>query len=301
MPAREDEKDDRTNRTRLLQSAADAFAESGYEGASLRSIADAAGVSFQLIQHYFGTKDALWAAAVDYLYERYLETGKGLGFDPFGNVQEQFRTHLRLLLSDLLQRPQMRKIWIQEYFAGGARYSEVVFPRIQGLYKQLALPYYREVVRLGIVKHFSPEEISLLVASVFQNNVAYPAFVALAVGASVSSPKSIERQVDLLFHVLTGTVGKSSTESEARASIPNAVDEESTHASTRAAVVYASRSDTASLDDVSANLPKLEAENRRLKALVGQLTLEKHLLLEQARARDAAVPASTATEAGIKS
>jgi len=296
MPAREDEKNDRTSRTRLLQAAANAFSESGYEGASLRSIADAAGVSFQLIQHYFGTKDDLWAAAVEYLYERYLETGKGLGFDAFGNMREQFRTHLRLLLSDLLQRPQMRKIWIQEYFAGSERYSKVVSPRIQGLYRQLALPYYREVVRLEIVKNFSPEEISLLVASVFQNNVAYPAFVALCVGAPVGSPKAIERQVDLLFHILTGTVGKSSTENEAQSSTANSGNEQSAHASTRTAVVNAWRSDSSASDHTTPNLPKLEAENRRLRALVGQLTLEKHLLLEQARARNAALAVSTATE-----
>ena len=77
---------DSNNRTRLLQAATDAFAEYGYEGASLRTIADNARVSFQLITYYFGSKEELWVATVNYLYERYLETGKGLGFTVSGKL-----------------------------------------------------------------------------------------------------------------------------------------------------------------------------------------------------------------------
>ena len=126
---------DRNNRARLLQAATDSFAELGYEGASLRTIAEDAGVSFQLITYYFGSKEELWVATVDYLFDRYLETGKGLGFTPTGNLHEQFHNHLRLLLTDMLQRPQLRKIWVQEYLARqralleGHRAQDQAFPR----------------------------------------------------------------------------------------------------------------------------------------------------------------------------
>ena len=191
------------NRSRLLQAATDAFAEYGYEGASLRAIADNAGVSFQLIAYYFGSKEELWIATVDFLFERYLETGKGLGFTSSGNLAEQFHNHLRLLLTDMLQRPQLRKIWIQEYLADSPRYHNVIRPKIKQLYDTLSVPYYKEVVRLGIVERFTPEEIGVLFSSIVQNNVVYPYYVELALGAPAGSPKSVERQVDLLFAVLT--------------------------------------------------------------------------------------------------
>src|SRR6476646_7049556 len=157
---------DRNNRMRLLHAATDAFAEFGYEGASLRTIADDARVSFQLITYYFGTKEELWIATVDYLFERYLETGKGLGFTPTGNLHEQFHNHLRLLLTDMLQRPQMRNIWIQEYLAGSERYTRLIRPKIKHLHETLSLPYFQEVVRLGIVKRFTAQEIALIWSSV---------------------------------------------------------------------------------------------------------------------------------------
>src|SRR5512143_1582085 len=111
---------DRDNRSRLLHAATDAFAEQGFDGTSLRTIADSAEVSFQLIAYYFGSKEELWVATVDYLFERYLETGKGLGFRPSGNLQEQFHNHLRLLMTDMLQRPQLHKICVQEHLANSA-------------------------------------------------------------------------------------------------------------------------------------------------------------------------------------
>ena len=194
---------DLDNRSRLLHAATDAFAEYGYEGASLRAIADNAGVSFQLIAYYFGSKEELWIATVDFLFERYLETGKGLGFTSSGNLAEQFHNHLRLLLTDMLQRPQLRKVWIQEYLADSPRYHNVIRPKIKQLYDTLSVPYFKEVVRLGIVERFNAEEIAVLWSAVVQNNVVYPYYVELALGVPAGSPKSVERQVDLVFAILT--------------------------------------------------------------------------------------------------
>src|SRR5918994_3191037 len=194
---------DLDNRSRLLHSATDAFAEYGYEGASLRAIADNAGVSFQLIAYYFGSKEELWVATVEFLFERYLETGKGLGFTSSGNLAEQFHNHLRLLLTDMLQRPQLRKIWIQEFLADSPRYHNVIRPKIKHLYDTLSLPYFREVVRLGIVERFTAEEIAVLWSAIVQNNVVYPYYIELALGLPAGSPKSVETQVDLAFAILT--------------------------------------------------------------------------------------------------
>jgi len=49
----------------ILAAARDAFAARGYQGASIRAIAAAAGVNPALVHHYFGTKDDLFVAAMD--------------------------------------------------------------------------------------------------------------------------------------------------------------------------------------------------------------------------------------------
>ncbi len=270
---------DLDNRSRLLQAATEAFAEFGYEGASLRAIADNANVSFQLIAYYFGSKEELWIATVDFLFERYLETGKGLGFTSSGNLAEQFHNHLRLLLTDMLQRPQLRKIWIQEYLADSPRYHNVIRPKIKHLYDTLTRPYFEEVVRLGIVERFTAAEVGLLWSSVVQNNVVYPYYVELTLGLPAGSPKSVERQVDLLFALLTQRV-------EAPLEEPLAPADERPPARARASgatgetVVYAWKDSKSEVAE-RARAEELELENQHLKQLVGTLSLEKKLLLER--------------------
>jgi AcrR family transcriptional regulator len=49
----------------VLAAARAAFAEKGYDGATIRGIAAAAGVDPALVHHYFGNKDKLFLAAVE--------------------------------------------------------------------------------------------------------------------------------------------------------------------------------------------------------------------------------------------
>jgi AcrR family transcriptional regulator len=51
-------------REAILAAAREAFAERGYDGASIRSIATSAGVDPALVHHYFGTKEELFVATV---------------------------------------------------------------------------------------------------------------------------------------------------------------------------------------------------------------------------------------------
>lgn len=57
-PGRQDTKE------AILAAARDAFAEKGFDGASIRYIATSAGVDPALVHHYFGTKDQLFLAAM---------------------------------------------------------------------------------------------------------------------------------------------------------------------------------------------------------------------------------------------
>ena len=277
------------NRSRLLHAATDAFAEYGYEGASLRAIADTAGVSFQLIAYYFGSKEELWVATVDFLFERYLETGKGLGFTSSGNLAEQFHNHLRLLLTDMLQRPQLRKIWIQEYLADSPRYHNIIRPKIKLLYETLSLPYFSEVVRLRIVERFTAEETAVLWASVVQNNVVYPYYVELALGVPAGSPKSVESQVDLVFAILTEKrdvqSGEPAAEGEGMRAPPLATAKSALPPSETVVYAWKERDEVGS---EVARTKQLEIENLHLKQLVGNLSLEKKLLLERLAALEPA-------------
>ncbi|MEV1144797.1 TetR family transcriptional regulator [Micromonospora sp. NPDC049799] len=52
-------------REAILRAARDAFADRGYDAASIRAIAAVAGVDPALVHHYFGNKDQLFLAAMN--------------------------------------------------------------------------------------------------------------------------------------------------------------------------------------------------------------------------------------------
>ncbi len=56
---------DSGTRAAILEAARGQFAENGYDGATIRAIAAAAGVDPALVHHYYGSKERLFAAAME--------------------------------------------------------------------------------------------------------------------------------------------------------------------------------------------------------------------------------------------
>src|SRR5699024_5323512 len=63
------EPSDLTARARIRDAALEQFADKGIEGAKMRGIASAAGVSLGLVQHHFGTKAGLRLACDELVIE----------------------------------------------------------------------------------------------------------------------------------------------------------------------------------------------------------------------------------------
>lgn len=81
------------SRDRILTNARELFAHNGFDRTSIRAIAAAAGVDSALVHHYFGTKQQLFAAAIEF------------PIDPmtvFGPIQETPVDELGLALPSLL-------------------------------------------------------------------------------------------------------------------------------------------------------------------------------------------------------
>src|ERR1700761_2557588 len=56
-------------RDRIVAAAADLFAERSFDGATTRQIAARAGVTQPLLNYHYRSKDELWRAAVDSLFD----------------------------------------------------------------------------------------------------------------------------------------------------------------------------------------------------------------------------------------
>ncbi|MGC9669789.1 TetR family transcriptional regulator [Planosporangium sp. 12N6] len=83
-------------RAAILAAAREQFASKGYDGASLRVIAAAAGVDTGLIRHFYGSKDNLFEAALQIPPAFTQQMAKALAGDPDGIGERLVDAYLRL-------------------------------------------------------------------------------------------------------------------------------------------------------------------------------------------------------------
>jgi AcrR family transcriptional regulator len=96
--------------TGLLQAAAAAFAEHGFEGATLRGIAAAAGVDPALISYRYGGKAALWQAVIEEFAEEVLTTLRCVAAGP----QDRLTALVDALCRLSCRRPDIARLMIRE-------------------------------------------------------------------------------------------------------------------------------------------------------------------------------------------
>lgn len=104
------QRDPERSRQRLLSAALDEFAERGYAGARVSSIAARAGLNAQLITYYFGGKPGLYEA----LAARWLEQETVID-SPAASLDELAAGYLRAMFDD----PRMARLLLWEGLTGG--------------------------------------------------------------------------------------------------------------------------------------------------------------------------------------
>src|SRR6476619_3486801 len=102
-------------RDRILAAALDLFSERSFDGATLRDIAQRAGVTQPLLHYHYRSKDELWRAAVDSLFAELRramdERSHGLrGVDQLTAA----KLRVREFITFSARNPQLHRIITQE-------------------------------------------------------------------------------------------------------------------------------------------------------------------------------------------
>ncbi|MFK4145502.1 TetR family transcriptional regulator [Streptomyces sp. NPDC004065] len=81
-------------RDHILAVAREEFSERGYDKTSVRGIAKAAGVDSALVHHYFGTKEQVFAAAIEVAFAPALGAPEALADGPLEGVGERLSRYV---------------------------------------------------------------------------------------------------------------------------------------------------------------------------------------------------------------
>jgi AcrR family transcriptional regulator len=129
LAARADE-----TRAEILEAAVRAFADRGFEGASTREIAAAAGVHHGLIRHHFGSKARLWQAAVDRAFGTMQADLEALIAEPDASDRERVARIIRTHVHFVAGHPEFVRLMFQEGKRRGPRTRWIADRHVKPLY-----------------------------------------------------------------------------------------------------------------------------------------------------------------------
>jgi len=111
------------------------FAESGYEGASVATIAENVGLSKQNLMYYFPTKQALYQRVLDDVLDEWLARMANLAA-PDGEPAEVLRAYIRAKLAFSREHPCGSRVYAMEVISGAQMYGEQIRERVVPLVRK---------------------------------------------------------------------------------------------------------------------------------------------------------------------
>lgn len=136
-PARVGRPSAQLTRDRIVAAAVDLFSERSFDGASTREIAGKAGVTQPLLNYHFRSKEELWQAAVDSLFELLNQTldQRSAGLRGVDEVTSA-KLRVREFVTFSARHPQLHRIIMQESKADGPRMDYLVDRHVRPIYEQ---------------------------------------------------------------------------------------------------------------------------------------------------------------------
>lgn len=199
---------EKDGRERILATAIRSFSEQGYEGTTTAGIAREVGVTQPLVHHHFGSKEALWRAAMDELFADVEAITRGAGETPAEQLLDGVERFVRFVAA----RPEVTRVI--------AREGAVPSPRLTYLVDRYLRPAFGaviEAIRAGqrsgtFTKEFRPELILMLLLGAGSHPFDVTAMFRESLGLDTQSPRTRDEVVvllrELLARGLTGRAGR---------------------------------------------------------------------------------------------
>ncbi len=107
------------NQDAILEAALDVFSNTGFRGATLDQIADAAGLSKPNLLYYFASKDAIYAALLTRLLDTWLDPLRAMDAD--GDPVAELLGYVRRKLDLARDYPRESRLFANEILQGAPR------------------------------------------------------------------------------------------------------------------------------------------------------------------------------------
>jgi TetR/AcrR family transcriptional regulator len=119
----------------IVTEAVRVFAECGYEGASIATVAENAGLSKQNLMYYFPTKQALYQRVLDGVLDEWLARMDTLA-NPEQDPRDVLRAYVQAKLRFSREQPWASRVYAMEVISGAQLYGEQIQKRVVPLLRK---------------------------------------------------------------------------------------------------------------------------------------------------------------------
>lgn len=188
-------------RDRILEAAADEFAEHGFSGASTRRVAVKAKVQHPALTYYFESKLGLWRAVMTMLNERFSNMYRGR---LHGLRGVDSTTTLRLVMEDFIrfsaETPRFHRLMAYEAGQGGERMEWLIEQFAKDFFKVLT-DLIRASQKEGRFVEGDPYHVAYLFIGAVTRVFMLASEVKRVSGRSPMTPGYIEEHVQLCLRL----------------------------------------------------------------------------------------------------
>ncbi len=188
----------------IVAEAVRVFAESGYEGASIATVADNAGLSKQNLMYYFPTKQALYQRVLDDVLDEWLDRMDHLA-DPDQDPRDVLRAYIQAKLRFSREQPWASRVYALEVISGAQLYGAQIQNRVVPLLRKDILVFERWISE-GRIAPINATHLLFAIWAMTQSYADFSAQMALVLNRRQLTRKDFDDAEKMIIDMVLAAV-----------------------------------------------------------------------------------------------
>ena len=190
--------------TDILEQAVRAFAESGYEGASIATIAERAGLSKQNLMYYFPSKQLLYQRVLDDVLDDWLARMESLA-NEHDEPRDVLRAYIGAKLRFSREHPWASRVYALEVINGAPLYGAQIRDRVVPLLRK-DIAVFEAWIAAGRIAPVNATHLMFAIWAMTQSYADFSAQMALVLDRKQLTRKDYEEAEILLTHMVQAAI-----------------------------------------------------------------------------------------------
>ncbi|MES2048022.1 MAG: TetR/AcrR family transcriptional regulator [Pseudomonadota bacterium] len=188
----------------ILQHAVKMFAECGYEGTSVASIAAEVGVSKQNLLYYFVSKQILYQRVLDDVLDAWLDRMNSLA-DESREPQDLLRSYIQAKLRFSREQPWGSRVYAMEVIGGAKIYGEEIRKKVIPLLRK-DIATFEKWISQGKIAEVNPTHLLFSIWAMTQSYADFATQMTLVLNQKKLSAKDFEAAEKLIVDMVLAAV-----------------------------------------------------------------------------------------------